>query len=53
MSPTAYSAQMTAIDRALRLARETNDLAAILSDFTTKVRLIRLQYAMRTATLAS
>jgi len=44
---------MTAVDRALRLARETNDLAAMLADFTTKVRLIRLQYAMRTATLAS
>jgi hypothetical protein len=53
MSPPAYNTQMTAIDRALRLARETNDLAAMLADFTTRVRLIRLQYAMRTANLAS
>jgi hypothetical protein len=53
MSPAAYNTQNASIEKALKLARENNDLATMLADFTTRVRLLRLQYTMRTATLAS
>jgi hypothetical protein len=53
MSPTAYSVQMAAIEKALKLACEANDLAATLAVLTTKVRLIRLHYAIRVAMLVS
>jgi len=53
MSPTAYSVQMSAVEKAVKFARDTNDLAAVLAALTAEVRLIRLQHAIRTATLAS
>ena len=53
MSPAAYNTQNASIEKALKLARENNDLATMLADFTTRVRLLRLQYTMRTTTLAS
>ena len=53
MSPTAYSTQMAAIEKAVKFARDTNDLAAMLAALTAEVRLIRLQHAIRAATPAS
>lgn len=44
---------MSAVEKAFKFARDANDLAAMLAALTTKVRLIRLQYAIRAATLAS
>jgi hypothetical protein len=44
---------VTTIEKALRFTRDTNDLAAMLSELTAKLSLIRVQHAMRVATLAS
>jgi hypothetical protein len=44
---------MSAVEKAVKFARDTNDLAAMLAALTAEVRLIRLQHAIRAATLAS
>jgi len=44
MSPTAYTVQMMAAESALKLARDTGDVAAILAALATITRLVRLQY---------
>jgi hypothetical protein len=53
MPRTAYSVQTPSIEETLKFIRDANNLAATLADFTATVRLIRTQYAIRVATLAS
>jgi hypothetical protein len=44
MSSAAYAVQMAAAEKALELARETGDMAAVLAALATMTRLVRLQY---------
>jgi hypothetical protein len=44
MSPTAYAVQMAAAEKALMLARDVGDLAAMLAALATMTRIVRLQY---------
>ncbi len=44
MSPTTYMVQMAAAEKALWLAREIGDGAAILAAAAMMTRLVRLQY---------
>jgi hypothetical protein len=44
---------MASIERALKIARDANELAATLAALTAKVRLIRLHHEIRSTTLAS
>ena len=44
MSPTTYTVQMAAAEKALKLAREIGDVAATLAALATMTRLVRLQY---------
>lgn len=53
MLPAASSAPTPSIEQALKFAGEANALAATLAALTAKVRLIRVQHAIRVATLAS
>jgi hypothetical protein len=51
MSSAAYAVQMAAAEKALMLARDVGDLAAMLAALSTMTRIVRLQYGM--AKLAS
>jgi hypothetical protein len=53
MPQTASSVQIPSVEGTLKFIRNANDLAAMLADFTARVRLIRTQHAVRVATLAS
>ena len=53
MRQSVYSVPAPSIEGTLKFIRDTNDLAAVLADFTAKIRLIRTQHAIRVATLAS
>jgi hypothetical protein len=53
MPRSAYKTQIASIERALKIARDVNDLAATLAALTAKIKLIRLHHAIRSTTAAS
>ena len=44
MFSTTYAVQMAAAEKALKLARDIGDVAAMLAALATLTRLVRLQY---------
>jgi hypothetical protein len=53
MPRSEYKTQMACVERALKIARDVNDLAATLAALTAKIKLIRLHHAIRATTAAS
>jgi hypothetical protein len=53
MSSAAYAVQMAAAEKALMLARDVGDLAAMLAALSTMTRIVRMQYGSGEARIVS